>query len=107
MTEVSVKGTYGDTVVTAGKEYFECFTMAFAADGTATVSVKYATGMTDEQAAVSAVSDGKIHVTTSEGGISVTESYDFTDGVISYERKVSVPQQGTTIEMPIKLAKTA
>ena len=102
-TSVEISITMGDTTITAGKEYYQYFKMEFKEDGTATVSAKYQDGSTYSSSGTFTCGGGKIRVTTSENGISVTETYSYSDGVITF--KMNASQQGMTIKGTIELTK--
>ena len=103
MTDVSVTITYEGTTINAGKENFKYFTMTFKEDGTATVSSEYATGEKYSSTGTFTCGNGKIQVTTTENGVTATETYKYSDGVITFQTHLS--QMGMTISMSIELTK--
>lgn len=103
MTDVSVTVDYEGTAITAGKEFFDYFRMTLKEDGTAIVSAKYSTGDTYSQSGTYTCGGGKIRMTTTENGVSVTEKYKYSDGVISFETSVATPKM--KISMSIALTK--
>ncbi len=103
MSDVSVTIDYEGTTITAGKEFFKYFRVTFNEDGTAKVSAKYANGTTYTQTGTFTCGGGKIRMTTEENGVSVTENYKYSDGIITF--KTTMKQPGTTISMSIELTK--
>lgn len=64
---------------------YEYFTLTLDKKGNATVKSKGAgTTVTVEASGEYTYKDGKISLTTTQGGLSVTEIYDYADGYITY-----------------------
>ena len=80
----SVSGTINNTTVST--DMYEYFRIILDDKGNGTVQSKGkgVGSVAYEQKGTYTYSDGKIKMTTKNGGASVTEEYDYADGVITY-----------------------
>lgn len=80
----SISGTMGG--VTVNKDLYEYFTMILESNGNGTVKSKAkGGGAAYEAKGTYTYKDGKITMTTSNGFASVSEEYEYADGVITYK----------------------